>query len=370
MTFKQFFNEANAVPVFKELNTPNGIKFGKYVFGKDGSDFEELSNINDLQSAVSSPTYKRLIGLKDTHGAKWERLIKFKNKGARGNSFIVVGEFNKDIVGKDLSEPQRVVYYRKETSSPGAGQTLLYFKDKYFPVSNFLEVSKLDTAAAVLTYAEKIVKGPVPEDLENIILTVPNTAYIYADKILKKRWPKLEEYFTTFCDKDNGLAFVVVAYARDVIKGEFPELESCIAESYYYAYQYAHEVLKRRFPEGEEEIAKNSQYAHYYARDVLKDRWINIPGIPKNIAKKAEENIINTTSAIDYAKDVIKDRWPELEKIIVNDPSRSYIYALNVLKRRWPEAEEAIFNGPPYYKKYYIDGLNALGYSDDEGEYE
>ena len=62
-------------------------------------------------------------------------------------------------------------------------------------------------------------------------------------------------------------------YARDVIKGSWPEGEPAIATSPKWAYNYARNILKRRWPEGEPAIATSPIDAYDYARLVIKGRF-------------------------------------------------------------------------------------------------
>jgi hypothetical protein len=62
-------------------------------------------------------------------------------------------------------------------------------------------------------------------------------------------------------------------YAKDVIKGRFPEGEQAIAKSSKYAYMYAKDVIKGRWPEGEAAIAKHAWWSYGYAIHVIKERF-------------------------------------------------------------------------------------------------
>ena len=50
-------------------------------------------------------------------------------------------------------------------------------------------------------------------------------------------------------------------YARDVLKGPFPEGESIIATDAFHSYDYAKNVLQGPFPLGEPAIAKNAMFS-------------------------------------------------------------------------------------------------------------
>ena len=63
-------------------------------------------------------------------------------------------------------------------------------------------------------------------------------------------------------------------YARDVIKGRWPEGEPTIAKDPHQAYNYALDVIKGRWPEAEEAMAKSeykNRYLHLFPD--AKDDW-------------------------------------------------------------------------------------------------
>jgi hypothetical protein len=101
-------------------------------------------------------------------------------------------------------------------------------------------------------------------------------------------------------------------YTKFVVKGVWPALLS----DPYLAYYYAKEIIKGRWPEGEKTIASSPN-----------DAWI-------------------------YAMDVVKGRWPEAEPGISKEPHAAYNYARYVIKGRWPEGEKAIATDPEYAERY------------------
>ena len=88
-------------------------------------------------------------------------------------------------------------------------------------------------------------------------LTDPGWACGYAKNVLKGRFPEGEATMATdprwSCD-----------YAIYVLGGRFPEGEAAIATDAYWAFGYAADVLKGRFPEGEAAIAKDPIWAKEY----------------------------------------------------------------------------------------------------------
>jgi hypothetical protein len=69
-------------------------------------------------------------------------------------------------------------------------------------------------------------------------------------------------------------AFDLYLYARDVIKGRWPEAESILVADPKRAYYYAMDVIKGRWPEAENTILTDPSIAFMYARDVIGDRWL------------------------------------------------------------------------------------------------
>ena len=159
-------------------------------------------------------------------------------------------------------------------------------------------------------------------------------------------------------------------YAKNVLKGRWPEGEPVIATDPGLAYEYADHVIKGRFPEGEPAIAKWPAWAYQYAKYILKDRW---PEAEAVIAKSnfASAGLSHVRYAYEYAKDVIGGRWPEAEAKIAKDPHFAYKYAKDVIGGRWPEAEAVIATDPRYNELYTHDVINGLpdnGHDEISGE--
>ena len=70
--------------------------------------------------------------------------------------------------------------------------------------------------------------------------------------------------------KDPKRAYL---YAEDVIKGRWPEGEPVMAKDPEYAYYYAVNIIDGRWPEAEEAIANEPDFAYFYATDVIEGRW-------------------------------------------------------------------------------------------------
>ncbi len=170
--------------------------------------------------------------------------------------------------------------------------------------------------AIVFDYAKNFIKGRWPEG-EAVIASNPKWAYCYATDVIKGRWPEGEAVISS----DPRWADL---YATDVIKGRWPEGEKAIASDPMLAYQYAYGVINGRFPEGEAVIASNPQWAYKYARDI------------------------------------IKGRFPEGEAVIASNPQWAYCYASDCIHGRWPEGEKAIASDPEWAAEYK-DFLKSIG---------
>jgi hypothetical protein len=71
--------------------------------------------------------------------------------------------------------------------------------------------------------------------------------------------------------KDHKLSpYWAYCFARDVIKGPWPEGEDTISKDAEWSYYYAKAVIKGPWPKGEDVISKEAEYSYYYAKDVIK----------------------------------------------------------------------------------------------------
>ena len=140
-------------------------------------------------------------------------------------------------------------------------------------------------------------------------------------EVIKDCKPKIIDIYR----KSYNIPRTLYYYARDVIKGRWPEAEPHIKVDPRWAYWYASDVIKGRWPEAEPYIMKNSEWAYGYARFVIKGRWPEVEPIIK----------VNPQFAYYYARDVIKGRWPEAEPYIKNSEwANSYNDFIDSLKRK------------------------------------
>ena len=171
-----------------------------------------------------------------------------------------------------------------------------YWCAKNIIKGRFLEAEEViakDASYACL-YARNVIKGRWPE-AEAVIATIdnPDFCFDYWSNFIGKEWLMGEKNIIKSKDKGfryacvvgkrikkieknilkDGKADVVYQYAKDAIKGRWPEAEKIIAKDAFHAYLYAENVIKGRWPEGEAVIAKDAQYAYHYAKDVIRGRF-------------------------------------------------------------------------------------------------
>jgi len=122
-----------------------------------------------------------------------------------------------------------------------------------------------------------------------------------------------------------------------------PESEKDILESQdpKAAYYYAKNVIKGRWPEAEDIIRQSFVYGLWYVQYILKERW---PEFEPQIAQ-------DTFKAYEYAVATGK-RFLEAEPYIMKDPEMAFHYANAVLRNKWPEAEPYIKQDEYYWSRY------------------
>jgi len=97
-----------------------------------------------------------------------------------------------------------------------------------------------------------------------------------------------------------------------------------------------------------ERARKDPEWAYEYARDKLRGRWPD-----------AEPYIMRDPYwAQEYADRVIKGRWPEAEPVIMQDPMSAYFYACLTIGGRWLEAEPVILQSQSEWANGYKEHFN------------
>lgn len=206
------------------------------------------------------------------------------------------------------------------------------------------EILKSSPPEDILVYARDVIKGRWPE-AEVAFSKSPELALQYASKVLRDRFHEGEEAILT----DPK---IIVKYVRAVFRSRWPEGERVLMEHPYNAAEYASEVIGARWPEAEKVIASDAKAATYYAIDILKKRWPEAEEVIRQEPKYGRM----------YAEKVMKGRNPEAEERILQDGWEMVEYAKNVIKGRWPEAEKVLLenrrylNYGTYYAREVIDG--------------
>jgi len=200
------------------------------------------------------------------------------------------------------------------------------------------------------------------KDKENIILQ-------YAS--VRGRWDAAEKLIVT--------PSVIVSYAIDVINGRWREKESLIAKDPYAAVLYAKEVIKGPFPEAEKNILGSPWYFEYFTFATSASRLLasqlssQFPsdmtvgevlkiidnGRNADFEKKLLSSTHNQSKAVWYAINVLKGRWPEMEEKIKKSPKWAVAYARDVLKSRWEEAEKYISKRDKYLSQYALEVIKG-----------
>lgn len=205
-------------------------------------------------------------------------------------------------------------------------------------------------------------------ELENVIKDSAEYAYYYAKNVIKGRWPEAED--TIAKAKDEW----TIRYVLDSYKAPWLPAEEAVKNmhSYYghkWAYAYSRYILKSRWVEVEDlVILKQLDTAFLYARDIVQGRWLELEALL--LKDYWPGDLIRIKLISSYAKDVIKARWPEAEGVIselLESPQIAEDYIGNTEGRlpenRWKWLKE----GPIDEKLVRI--LNYAKMQKDEQEY-
>lgn len=210
-------------------------------------------------------------------------------------------------------------------------------------VKGMIKEKSKDTPEDCVKYIEYFDPKPQP-DMEPIIAKDGGSSAMYS-RITGKRFEAGEPAIV----QQGG--WEAILYAKDTIKGRWPEAEAKIAEHPWLALRYMTNVVnyrkrnKTRIPELEQGILQNTDAAIEYAKKVLKGRW-----------PEAEGKILSQPSwAYRYAKKVTGP-IPEVVEVVKDDPKYAYKYAKDVLRGRFPEGEAAITrrSGESCWYAYYV----------------
>jgi lambda repressor-like predicted transcriptional regulator len=292
------------------------------------------------KDSASSVDYATLITKKPFH--KGEKAIAENGQ----NSLIYVENVLKKrfpmgeaAIFKDPETKQEYLKFLKEHDPKG--WTRINVASTLIAESQEELLLKRGDPIKISLYARNILKGPWPE-AEDIIAKSAEASYIYAGNVLKGPFLKGEDAMS----KDTRYAY---GYAVNCLKGRFLKGERAIAADTNLAFSYFMEIMKKRWPEGELAIFRNEEFKRHYLK-FLKEHdprgWakINVAAAAVLTPKPKEEVLKNGSSVRIslYARDVLKGPWPEAEDKISKGAQASYIYSRDVLKRTFPKGEDAI----------------------------
>lgn len=183
----------------------------------------------------------------------------------------------------------------------------------------------------------------------------------YAREIIKGRWEELEPLlFGAVLNAPQSFEYSVLdpfirewqlllGYASEVVKGAWAELESLILTSGClpdYGVAYAIGCRKSRWREFEKRMLE-LQYRWpldeqiydiiRYATSLLEgDPWPEAESFFMNECQEASPKLA-ARAAVDYAKKVIRTKWKKGEKLLVGFPAEMSRYAREVLKHKLPD---------------------------------
>lgn len=121
----------------------------------------------------------------------------------------------------------------------------------------------LDALARTKLYNKRI-RDIVYNDISNRNIEIENYIESVSDKS--------KEFMDYLKEWDNP--YIYYMYSRDVIGGQWPEVESSIASDPIAAYNYAADIIQGPWPEGGSAIAKEAWTAYEYSVAVLKTRFL------------------------------------------------------------------------------------------------
>jgi len=175
--------------------------------------------------------------------------------------------------------------------------------------------SKLATYGKFISPEEaydRLQQGDTAPYLIRAVASIPYWAYRYARDIIKGRFPEGEKVIASdpHCVDRPYYAYL---YARDIIDGRWPEGEKAIASDPEYAYYYARDIIKGRFPEGEKAIASDLYWAYFYQAYFYHSTLPTFPDAQLEVDPMINLPSLQYLSHFDV--DLINGRFPEGEKV-------------------------------------------------------
>jgi hypothetical protein len=227
-----------------------------------------------------------------------------------------------------------------------------------------------DYVSEAKTLQSIIQRNPKPElidKLKEVTLKTnsPSLCYDYAKNVIKGRWPEAEPIIAQ--DPEY-----VPMYAKNMMngkrwsEGEIGMLKSDHFDRNFHLCKYAQYIIKGRWPEAERLLlnGKKLYRAGEYAADIIGGRW---QLLEQEILKTPDK--MDTGQLILYCNECIGGRWSELERNMLRiidyhtafDETNSqlnslrylaYDYVKEVIKGPWPEIERYLSYDGGLYRKY------------------
>ena len=377
------------VEMFDQSDTKINAQQYTQLSGLDPSKFIEMSKEPANQQQMESQREKYKQALTDTRELLQEtpldvdaieRLLKFtKNSNDCYNYIVAYGrEQNKRVTVHPIILIAAAMYVENSNTSILASKAVGHYIDfSTITSSVFKSILRSDpkifahnykllsseqlamfaiTPASALQYAILVLNGTAFSDGEPAIATSAEHSFDYAE-MLGKPFPAGEPAIATdanysyqyakLLDKPFPAGEAAIAtsaiysyYYAELLVETFPAGEAAIATSAEYSFRYA-KLLGDPFPAGEAVIATSAIYSYWYAEMLGKP----FPAGEAAIAK--DENL-----ASDYTRNILAFyQSPSWEKIIKDDPRKSYDYAI-VRNQPFLAGEAAIATSAEYSFKY------------------
>lgn len=170
-------------------------------------------------------------------------------------------------------------------------------------------MSKHSKKAAEKSLFLALDKGERIPKLEQKILKDLNVAIMYAQGVIKGRWPELEQKLLKN-PVPAGFPYVAIIYTKCVIKGRWPELENFIISknASWAAFDYAVDIIQGPWLEAEKIVLTNyfsfiRYYSHFYPEQ-LNQRTKDVP------------LVINKYVIMDVPNTITNDQVVQMFKIL------------------------------------------------------
>jgi hypothetical protein len=187
-------------------------------------------------------------------------------------------------------------------------------------------------------YAKDVIKGRWPEAEKWMGVTDLHSAISYAADVLKQRWPTLEEALLNQTT-DYNTVYNIILYINRVIKGRWLEAEPLIVKDTNAMLRYAEKYVRGPWPEVEQTILRsNSETIFAYITRVLKGPW---PRFERAVLKAINKLTPASNEWRDvarigfkYSRDIKNGSWPEFETLLSADPDFEELYKHNIGLRK------------------------------------